>query len=81
MNMVLSKCIRKTKEKLIILSGLITLISLFWHFAAVFLEVDTPHGILIKEEIYGLNEIFRNAQCIVNVPKNLPEKNYVIVKI
>jgi hypothetical protein len=28
----------------------------------------------MKEEIYGLSEIFRNTEYIVNVSTNLPEK-------
>ena len=41
---------------------------------AVFLELDTPHGIVMKEEIYGLAEVFRNTEYILDVPSNLPGK-------
>ena len=43
-------------------------------FTAVFLELDTPCGILMKEEIYGLGEVFRNTEYILDVPSNLPKK-------
>ena len=43
-------------------------------FTAIFLVLDTPHGILMKEEIYELGEIFKNTEYIVDVPTNLLEK-------
>jgi len=43
-------------------------------FTAVFLELDTPCGILMEKEIYGLREIFRNVEYIVGCLANLPEK-------
>ena len=51
-------------------------------FTAVFLELDTPRGILMKKEIYRLREIFRNVEYIVGCLTNLPEKkNYMVVKL
>ena len=44
------------------------------YITAVFLELDTPRGILMKEEIYGLGEVFRNTEYILDIPSNLPRK-------
>jgi hypothetical protein len=47
------------------------------NITAIFLELDTPHGILMKEEIYGLGEVFRNTEYILDVPSNLPGKKII----
>ena len=57
------------------------LLILVWHWTQLITLSLTLRGILMKEEIYGIGEIFRNIESAVDVPTNLPEKNYVIVKL